>query len=253
MSNDDLFEDVELATPSNTKTGIVDVIDDGAPKPTDPEWNDYVLSLFDSSEMYDGRPLCAGLRRVAELLLGRIMVSRSVREYVPLDGDSIGRSTVVWEVVFEDGSLFSDVADSWEGNTDDTFCVFTTATAATRAEGRALRKALRLKTVAAEEMTKKNTAGIVKSISQANAIQNTSAEYQSTGRMTEAQERFIDGKSKQLDINPAKLFKEVFNLSVDRKIDKKQASDAIERINEYQQDKGSIPSNITGYVDNWRN
>jgi hypothetical protein len=107
--------------------------------------------------------------------------------------------------------------------------------------------------VAAEEITKKNTAEIVKSISQTNAIQSTQGEYQSTGRMTENQERFIDGKSKQLDIHPSKLFKEVFNLSVTRKIDKKQASDAIEKLNEYQQNKGSIPSSITGYVENWRN
>jgi len=104
-----------------------------------------------------------------------------------------------------------------------------------------------------EEITKKNTAEIVKSISQTNAIQNTQGEYQSTGRMTENQERFIDGKSKQLDIHPAKLFKEVFNLSVSKKIDKKQASDAIEKINEYQQNKGSIPSSITGYQQDWRN
>ena len=252
MKNDDLFEDVELATPSNTKTGTIDVIDDGSPKPTDPEWNDYVLSLFDESELYDSRPLCAGLRRVAELLLGEIVISRPTQVFPPKEDNGIGRATVIWEIVFQNGSTFSDVADCWEGNTDDTFCVFNTATAATRAEGRALRKALRLKTVAAEEMTKKNTADIVKSISQASAIQTAQAEYQSTGRMTENQERFIDGKSKQLDINPAKLFKEVFNLSVSRKIDKKQASDAIEKINEYQQDKGSIPSNITGYVENWR-
>jgi len=253
MSNNDLFEDVELATPSNTDTGVVDVIQEDRPKTTDPEWNDYVLSLFDEKELYDGRPLCHGLRRVAELLFGNIMVSRPVKVFPPQDDNSVGRATVIWEVVFENGSAFSDVADCWEGNTDDTFCAFNTATAATRAEGRALRKALRLRVVAAEEITKKNTAEIVKSISQTNAIQSTQGEYQSTGRMTENQERFIDGKSKQLDINTSKLFKEVFNLSVTRKIDKKQASDAIEKLNEYQQNKGSIPSSITGYVENWRN
>ena len=42
---DDLFEDVELASPSNTNTAVKDVIDDGSPMPTDPKWNDYVLSL----------------------------------------------------------------------------------------------------------------------------------------------------------------------------------------------------------------
>ncbi len=247
----DLFEDVELATPSNTETGVVDVVETSV-KPTDPEWNDYVLGHFSEKELFDGRPLCAGLRRVCELLLGRIVISRPTQVFPPTAADEIGRATVVWEVVFEDGSIFSDVADAWEGNTDDTFCVFNTATAATRAEGRALRKALRLKTVAAEEMTTKNTAEIVKNISQTSAIKKVQGEYQSTGRMTENQERFIDGKSKQLDIHPAKLFKEVFNLSVSKKIDKKQASDAIEKINEYQQNKGSIPSSITGYQQDWR-
>jgi hypothetical protein len=253
MSDKDLFEDVELQTPSNTRTGIVDVIDDGRPKTTDPEWNDYVLSLFEDNEMYDGRPLCHGLRRVAELLFGDIICSRPTKVFPPQDDNGIGRATVIWEIVFENGQSFSDVADCWEGNTDDTFCVFNTATAATRAEGRALRKALRLRVVAAEEITKKNTAEIVKSISQTNAIQSTQGEYQSTGRMTENQERFIDGKSKQLDINPAKLFKDVFSLSVSRKIDKKQASDAIEKLNEYQQNKDLIPNSITGYQEDWRN
>ena len=32
MSNNDLFEDVELATPSNTDTGVVDVIQEDRPK-----------------------------------------------------------------------------------------------------------------------------------------------------------------------------------------------------------------------------
>ena len=242
MSNNDLFEDVELATPSNTDTGVVDVIQEDRPKTTDPEWNDYVLSLFDKSEMYDGRPLCHGLRRVAELLFGNIIVSRPVKVFPPQDDNGVGRATVIWEIVFENGSTFSDVADCWEGNTDDTFCAFNTA----------LRKSLRLRVVAAEEITKKNTAEIVKSISQTNAIQSTQGEYQSASRMTGNQERFVDGKSKQLDINPAKLFKEVFNLSVSKKIDKKQASDAIEKLNEYQQNKGAIPSSITGYQQDWR-
>ena len=35
MSNNDLFEDVELATPSNTDTGVVDVIQEDRPKTTD--------------------------------------------------------------------------------------------------------------------------------------------------------------------------------------------------------------------------
>jgi len=164
MEEDYLFEGIELQTPENVDTTVKDRFmteqNDSMIDPTSPEWNDHVLSYFEKSELYEGRPLTAGLRRVAELLLGRIVSSRPTQVFAPVSGNEIGRATVVWELVFADGSLFSDVADCWEGNTDDAFCVFNTATAATRAEGRALRKALRLKTVSAEEMTKKNTASI---------------------------------------------------------------------------------------------
>jgi hypothetical protein len=252
MDNDDLFVGVALDTPQNVDTSVKDEIVTEGPSPTDIEWNDYVLGLFDENELYDGRPLCAGLRRVAELLLGRIVSSRPTQVFPPTEGDSIGRATVIWEVVFEDGSLFSDVADCWEGNTDDTFCVFNTATAATRAEGRALRKALRIKTVAAEEMTKKNTASIVRSISQAKEMANTDGEYNDSSRITDPQARFVDGKCKQLNIDVEVFFKEIFNADVKRKVTKSQASDAIRLLGgDYQKDK-SLYANFMGYKPDWR-
>jgi len=252
MSKDDLFEGVELETPQNVDTRVKDRIVTEGPDPTSPEWNDYVLSLFDDSELYDGRPLCHGLRRVAELLMGRIVSSKPTQVFAPTGGDEIGRATVVWEIIFEDGSLFSDVADCWEGNTDDAFCVFNTATAATRAEGRALRKALRIKTVAAEEMTNKNTASIVRSISQTKAMETTEGEYNDSERMTDKQENFLDVKCGQVNVNVEKLFKEVFGLNVKRKITKGQASDAIKKVNLYQQEEESIPDSIVGYSSDWR-
>lgn len=248
-----MFEDVGLKTASDVDTSVKDEIVTDTPSPTDVEWNDYVLGLFDAKELYDGRPLCAGLRRVAELLLGRMVSSRPTQVFPPTEGDAIGRATVIWEVVFEDGSIFSDVADCWEGNTDDTFCVFNTATAATRAEGRALRKALRLKTVAAEEMTKKNTASIVRSISQTKAMEATEGEYNDSQRMTDPQANFIDVKCKQLNLNVVEFFKEVFDVNVKRKVDKGQASAAIQKLNDFQADKSLIPDSINSYLSDWRN
>lgn len=250
---DDLFEDVELATPSNTDTGVKDVISDGSPLPTDPKWNDYVLGLFEENEMFDKMPLCNGLRRVAELLMGRIVFSGPSQVFPPQSGNEIGRSTVVWKVEFEDGSAFSDVADSWEGNTDDTFCVYSTATAATRAEGRALRKALRLRVVAAEEVTKKDTAKIAQDISKKKGLDVSSSEYDSSGTMTGPQANFIDGKSKQLNVDAQKILKEVANVVNVSKTTKKQASDVIEKLNEYQQKKDTIPTDFIGYNQDWRN
>jgi hypothetical protein len=250
---DDLFEDVELATPSNTETSVKDVIDDGSPLPTDPKWNDYVLSLFEENELFDKMPLTSGLRRVAELLMGRIVFSGPSQVFPPQSGNEIGRSTVVWKIQFEDGSTFCDVADSWEGNTDDMFCVYSTATAATRAEGRALRKALRLRVVAAEEVTKKDTAKIAQDISKKKGLDVSSSEYDSSGTMTGPQANFIDGKSKQLNVDAQKILKEVANVVNVSKTTKKQASDVIEKLNEYQQKKDTIPTDFIGYNQDWRN
>jgi hypothetical protein len=249
--SDDLFEDVELQTPSNTETGTQDVVASDTPLVTSPEWNDYVMGLFEKNELIEGRPLSAGLRRVAELLLGRIVSSGPVQVFPPANGNEIGRATVVWEVQFADGSRFSDVADCWEGNTDDTFCVYAVATAATRAEGRSFRKALRLRTVAAEEVTSKNTASITRSISQTKTVETT-GEYEDSDRMTDAQANFVDAKCRQLNIDGADMFKNVFDISVKRKITKREASLAIEKLNDYQRGVLNVPDNITGYSEDWR-
>ena len=71
--------------------------------------------------------------------------------------------------------------------------------------------------------------------------------------MSDAQANFIDSKCKQLNLNVAEFFNEVFDLNVKRKIDKRQASDAIKKLNDYQQDKSLIPDSITAYLAEWRN
>ena len=253
MSEKNLFDNIELHSPENTDVGVKDVVAEDIPHITSSEWNDYVMSLFEENEMIESRPLAAGLRRVSELVLGKIIESGPVQVFPPKDDNGIGRATVVWKVEFDDGTMFSDVADCWEGNTDDTYCAYAVATAATRAESRALRKALRLRTVAAEEVTKKNTANIVRGISQSKGIDNTQGEYEDNSRMTDNQANFIDVKCKQLNVDGSKFFKEVFKISTSRKITKQQASNAIEKLNDFQRVSGDIPESIMGYNEDWRN
>ena len=246
----DMFETVELRAPEDTDTSVQDIIESNAPSFTDPEWNDYVLSLFVETELYDGNPLVAGLRRVAELVIGPIVFSGPTQVFPPQRDDHHGRATVVFTIEFENGMRYSDVADCWEGNTDDMFCAYAVATASTRAEGRALRKALRIKAVAAEEMTKKDTAKIVRDLS--NQKDTTDGGYDDQSRMSEAQYNFIDVKCRQLDVNGEKLFKTIFKIDNNRKVSKKVASDIIDTLNEYQRDKDSVPEEILGYVQEWR-
>jgi hypothetical protein len=252
MTEENLFEQVEeLQTPSNTDTSVKNVVLADAPSMLSKEWHDFAMQLFSEDELVDGHPLVAGLRRVAELVIGQVVFSGPTQVFPVQTPDHHGRATVVFTVTFANGSTYSEVADAWEGNTDDMFCAYAVAIASTRAEARALRKALKIKGVAAEELTKKDTAKIVRDISKQKT--STSGDYDDQGRMSDAQYNFIDIKCKQLNINGAKLFKEVFKVDSNKKISKKVASDIIDRLNEYQRDKNTIPSDLLGYNEDWRN
>ena len=78
MNEKNLFDNIELNTAENTDVSIKDVIMDDTPQITSLEWNDYVMSLFEEDELIENRPLSAGLRRVSELVLGRIVSSGPV-------------------------------------------------------------------------------------------------------------------------------------------------------------------------------
>jgi hypothetical protein len=250
MSNiESIFEEVVLSSPSNTNTSVKDVVVSDVPSMLSPEWHDYAMTLFTESEMVDGHPLVAGLRRVAELVLGPIMFSGPTQVFPVQREDHHGRATVIFSVEFANGMRYAEVADSWEGNTDDMFCAFAVAIASTRAEARALRKALKIKGVAAEELTKKDTAKIVRDIS--NTKNASEGEYDDQSRMSDAQYNFIDVKCKQLNIDGEKLFAR-FSVDSGKKVSKKIASEIIDSLNDYQRDKSSIPQDIIGYKQEWR-
>ena len=215
------------------------------------EWDEYVMSQFRRDELVDGNPICAGLRRVAENLLGSIVSSRPAQVFPATDSNGPGRATVVFEIVFNwrnSGELrtFAEVADVWHGNTDNLFAAHPIATASTRAEGRALRKALKVRCLAAEELTrKKDVEAIVK---QTVPTKPVDGEYREDDPATTAQINFLDGKCKQLDINVLK-FAECEDVS---KLKKKQMSKLISTLNLYQGKQETIPPDVVGYNKNWR-
>ena len=252
MQDENLFEGVEeLKTPSNTDTSVKNMVSEDTPSMLSPEWHDYAMTLFQEDELMNGHPLVTGLRRVSELVLGPMAFSGPTWVKPTDRDDHHGRATVIFTIEFANGLKCSEVADSWEGNTDDMFCAFAVAIASTRAEARALRKVLKIKGVAAEELTKKDTAKIVRDLSKQN--NSSGGEYNDSGRMSDAQYNFIDIKCKQLNVNGGKLFKDEFKVDNNRKISKKVASDIIDVLNDYQRDKNTIPSEFKGYQEEWRN
>jgi hypothetical protein len=129
------------------------------------------------------------------------------------------------------------------------FCVYAVETAATRAEARALRKALCLKVVSADEISQNvKPLDVVKKLAKTVA---TEGEYDDQGRITDAQANFINSKAKKLNVNVAEFLEKEFNAPVAKKISKKVASNAIDKLNDYQQNPSAIPEEIKGYLENW--
>jgi len=115
-----LFDDCEIASPSNTDTRVKEIVmDKDTPDMLSPEWTEYVKTLFDESELVEGNPLVHGLRRVSEQVLGEIIFSGPTQVFPVQSESGVGRATVVFTVRFASGLECSEVADSWEGNTDD--------------------------------------------------------------------------------------------------------------------------------------
>tara|TARA_R100000008_G_scaffold82393_1_gene66643 strand:- start:140 stop:1030 length:891 start_codon:yes stop_codon:yes gene_type:complete len=245
---EELFDMNEVQQSSEIQTE--EVLD--APSITSPEWHEYAMSHFYDNELIDGNPICAGLRRVAELLLGEILETGPSKVFAATDNDGPGRATVVYRVVFNwfnSGiyKTFSEVADVWHGNTDDLFCAHPVATASTRAEGRALRKALKLRVLAAEELAKKNIVEIVQ--------QSVSAASAGTAdqRISPQQVQFIDNKCNQLDIDVVGFINMgQHTYSSINDIDKDCAKKMITMLNSYQNGNVEISENIKGYKTDWR-
>ena len=224
------------------------------------EWHDWIMAKFEPGELFDGNPTCAGLRRVVEEVLGSIVVSRPSQVFPATCIDGPGRATVVFEVVIDwqdTGKLrtYSEVADVWHGNTDDLFCAHPVATASTRAEGRALRKALKIRCLAAEELArKKDIESIVKeSVAAKRNTREVDGEWQGDLSITAAQANFIDTKCKQLDIDVMEFVNsgnEVYS-NIDE-VTKETASKMLGVLKSYQNKKKTIPEGIVGYKSNWR-
>ena len=251
----DLF-DMETMETDEEKEKDKEEVDMTMPAYGSKEWNDYIMGKFESRELIDGNPICAGLRRVAEDVLGSIVSSRPLQVWPSTDVNGPGRATVVFEVVInwmDSGELrtFAEVADVWHGNTDDLFCAHPVATASTRAEGRALRKALKLRKLAAEELSKKDIVSIVQ---QTIPAQPTDGDWNPEEKISVQQISFIDNKCRQLDINVLS-----FVCSGDKKygsiqdVTKEKASSMLIALNKYQNGNMEIPEDIKVYDENWRN
>jgi hypothetical protein len=217
----------------------------------DIEWTDYVLSNLTDDEKIMGNPTTDGLRRIFEQVMDcEILEATSKVDQTP-SRDNEMRATVTFSIAFKPNKeeqsklglyktkLVTGAADVYWGNCDKIFRNHPVAVAETRAEGRALRRALRLrKVVAAEEI--------------ASDIEDDVNGF-TVGKISNTQINFVDVMARRLDINVNKLLESI-NMAIEnvRNLTHDQAITIIRKLSEYQQNMNDIADDLKSYDENWK-
>jgi hypothetical protein len=235
---------------SNTEDQAIESPQTKPVTPNDIEWTDHVLRLLSDDEKISGNPTTDGLRRIFEIALNcRLMSSTSSVVQSP-SPDNEKRATVIHSLTYRlnpespdpEGINIQTVdgsADVYWGNCDKIYRNHPVAVAETRAEGRALRRALKLrKVVAAEEMS--------------STIEDD-PDGDTVSKITPNQINFIDVIAKRIDIDPIKV---INSLGIDTKniknIDYAQGVAIIRELSKLQQNVDSISIDVKGYSDTWK-
>lgn len=228
--------------------------DEDIPQPYDKEWADYLLRLLRPDELFDGRPTCDGLRRLVEQMIGPI-AGREVLFLSPPTKDNQFTTTVslrlsvlvqnkeygYWN--YTDRIEEEDVADAGMLNTDPPFDKYPSSLAVTRAEGRCLRRILKLKTATAEEVSQK-----------ADLLQPASAteEWVPSDKMSIEQKNVIDLLARRCNLNAMKFINsgsQYYEAITD--VTKETATKMIQYLNNILQNKATPPDGIGNYEEGW--
>lgn len=216
--------------------------------PNDIEWTDHILSLLSDDEKIAGNPTTDGLRRIFEKALNCIVTSAESSVVQAPSPDNEKRATVIHSLTYVLNDLPQDsptkyrtvsgAADVYWGNCDKIYRNHPVAVAETRAEGRALRRALKLrKVVAAEEIAKD--------------IEDH-PDHDTVTKITNNQINFIDVLAKRLDINVIKLLEKLaLNTSNIYNIGHEDAVGIVTTLTGYQQ-TNNVPTELMGYNSDWK-
>lgn len=222
-----------------------------APDANSVEWSDWVMTLFDETELVqpdeggDAMPKVAGLRRIAKLVLGRIIFCGPITVFPATDIDHPGRATVVFKVEFEDGTVYTEVGESYIDNTNDKVAIYPAAVASTRAEARALRKALGINRVSFDEITDKDPSKVIRvAIKDNEAKQDKDGEFKGSNLASDAQSKLISFVCDKVGLDREMFFSEIMNVKDDNTLSKSMASDAIDQLHKYRDGKSPIPDSI---------
>ena len=211
------------------------------PKEHDPEWSEYLLDQLSDNELINGAPTVDGLRRITEKCFGEIIGSRSEIIDTPTAQNN-QRCTIKHTLtIAKYGTAHSIVVDGCVDvlyhKTPYPFKDHLIATADTRAEGKALRRALKIRVVTAEELQNEDEQEALSSDELVND-QQILAINQLCKRLDISVVPLVTGEYKK-----TKTITELRNL---------EARLLISKLSEFQRTPDDIPKTYIGYNENWK-
>ena len=232
------------------------------PTPSCPEWTEYVLKeLTDDEKIKDKNnptkeyPTTDGLRRLVEKFVGPIVKSNTLVVQTP-SPENERRATVVVHISvlpnhinYDDLLEYSGASDVYVTNSTAPFSQHPVATSETKSEGRAYKRALKIKVSTYEEM---DLALGSPTESMFFAHMNTDNEFIKSDQIN-----FLDMLCGRLDINVQKFIKHhlpKFNASLS-KLPYDDSCKLLATLQKYQgegKNTVDIENEIKGYDSNWQ-
>jgi hypothetical protein len=256
--NDGVLDNLELCDTSTMSDNTNIDTETEQICPSDPQWTDHVLNELTNDEKIQDKnnpkkeyPTTDGLRRLVERFIGQIVKLTTNVHQTP-SPDNERRATVsvtisILSQMLEYPQLmeFSGAADVYVSNSPHPFFYHPVATAETKAEGRAYKRALKIKVSTYEEM------GGAHDLPYENTIEAASPE--TNDLIKPEQVNFIDLICKRLDINVKRLVTHFYDYDQLKQLPYEDACALLTLLQDYQNDPKTIPKNMQKYNPNWQN
>ena len=211
------------------------------PKEYDPEWSEYLLDQLSDNELINGAPTVDGLRRITEKCFGEIVESKSDIVETPTSQNNqrctIRHTLTITKYRNTQTISVDGCVDVLYHKTPYPFKDHLVATADTRAEGKALRRALKIKVITAEELQNEDEQEVLSSDEVVND-QQILAINQLCKRINISVSSFVTG-----EYNTTKKINDLRNL---------EARLLISKLSEFQRTPKDIPKSYIGYDDDWK-
>jgi len=237
MTEASVFEDIVEEEVQDVTEAVAE--QEIVPYSTDPEWVNFLIGQLEDSELVKGAPTTDGLRRVTEKYFGEIISSES--DIVSNnDGHyAIVRHTLMIKKHENDTTInVGACIDVNKVNLPAPFNKHLIATACTRAEGKALRRALKIRVHTAEELSNVHDEDDESDLANAHA--------------NDQQVMALTAMCKRQNIDLVKFVKSMTNnkkMKNIKQLQKKEASVMLDKVSHYMRE--GVPEDLVGYQANW--